>query len=299
MSARPLASLRPDTGQIARDLVAGMAGLLAVVAALDAALHLGGGVATPDLATVFDATSERGLASFLSVTQAALIAATLLGMSALYRAARRPHRGWAALAALFAYLAVDDGVRLHEGVGTAFAASGLRALAGGFPSYYWQLLFGPLFAAAGLAMLVFLWRELGTARRRALVVAAFGLLACAVGLDFVDGLSANHPGNVYARLAETDLAAGLGVAAGLSPFDLVVHLSRVVEESFETFAFTLLWAAFVLHLGTTLGGVAVRFGAHAPPADRLAPAAPAEAAPAWIARPQTRRAGAPRDATPA
>ena len=220
------------------------------------------------------------------MTQAALIAATLLGMGWLGRAAGRGHRAWWALAAFFAYLSIDDGVRLHEGVGTAFAASGLRALAGGFPSYYWQLLFGPFFAAAGLAMAVFLWRELRTPRRRALVVGAFGLLAAAVGLDFVDGLSANHPGNVYARISESYRVAQLAFVAGLSPFDFVVHVSRVVEEAFETLAFTCLWAAVVLHLSTALRAVTVRFG---PPGAAPAASARPEADAAWVARAPVRR----------
>ena len=287
MTAPAFAHASLDTRRLAVGLLGGMVALQVALAALDAALHLGGGLATDELATIFDATSERGLASFVSVTQAALVAATLLAVGWLYRAAGRGHRAWWALAAFFAYLSIDDGVRLHEGVGTAFAASGLRALAGGFPSYYWQLLFGPFFAAAGLAMAVFLWRELRTPRRRALVVGAFGLLAAAVGLDFVDGLSANHPGNAYARISQSARVAQLAFVAGLSPFDFVVHVSRVVEEAFETVAFTCLWAAFVLHLGAALRAVTVRFGAAEAAPDT---AGTPELSAAWVARAPARDA---------
>ena len=280
MSLPAVAHLSLDVRRLARDLVVSMAALQVVVAVLDAALHLGGGIATDELAAVFDATSEGGLASFVMVTQMALIAATLGTLTLAYRAAGLEAarvRGWGALAVLFAYLALDDGVRLHEGVGSAFAASALAqsAVGAAFPSYSWQLVYGPVFAAAGLAMGVFLWRELGTARRRGLVAAACGLVAVAVGLDFVDGLGANHPLNLYARLTETGLADGAALAFGMGPFDVVLHGSRVLEEAAETLAFTLLWAAFLLHLGDTLVRVTVDFasaGAPAPPAPNRAPA---------------------------
>ena len=262
MYALPVAPVALDVRRLARDLVVSMAALQVAIAVLDAAFHLGGGIATAELAAVFDATSEGGLASFVMVTQMALVAATLGALTLAYRAAGLEAarvRGWGALAALFAYLALDDGVRLHEGVGSAFADSALAGSAVGaaFPSYSWQLVLGPVFAAAGLAMVVFLWRELGTARRRGLVAAACGLVAVAVGLDFVDGLGANHPLNLYARLTETGLADGAARAFGMGPFDVVLHGSRVLEEAAETLAFTLLWAAFLLHLGDTLARVTV------------------------------------------
>lgn len=180
--------------------------------------------------------------------------------------------GWLALAAGVSYLALDDGTMLHERVGSAFAASAASesGLGGAFPSYYWQLVLGPVFAAGGLFMAVFLWREFRAPRLRAFVVGAFALLATAVALDFVDGLGEGHPLNVYAQLADgLDLTRWTVPMLGLSGLDAVVHVSRAVEESLEMAAMTLLWAAVLTHLGTVVGGVTVRWAPEAP-----APAAP-------------------------
>ena len=275
---------------------------------LDLVFHLGG-YAPEDLQGWFDTASERGLGSWVSVTQTVLIAVTLWAMVAAYQAAGRPRArvaGWAVLAAAFSYLALDDGTRLHERIGAAFAdtsaaASGIGAA---FPSYYWQLVLGPVFVALGAFMAVFLWRELSSWTLRGAVAVAFGLLASAVALDFVDGLGPDHPANVYAALAASLDPVATEAGTGLSPYALVVHLSRAVEESLEMAGMTAFWAVFLWHLAGTLRGVSVSWGpsrtrrtvarrrvrrrAHAPVES------PRRAEPAFVARPRTARARAVR-----
>lgn len=261
MAAPPSVTFHPAPRQTVSNLVFGMVWAGAMVVVLDVWLHLGGGIASPDLAGLFDATSEDGLGSWLSVTQTVLIALTLWGLAAVVRqsgASRARSAGWAALAVLFTYLAFDDGTRLHERVGSAFGASAASetGLGGAFPSYYWQLLFGPAFAAAGLFMAVFLWRELRQPRLRRLVAGALALLAVAVGLDFVDGLGAGHPLDVYGQLGtRPNIEAAAAAWFGMTGTDAVVHLSRAVEESVELVAMTLLWSVFLTHLGSVVGGV--------------------------------------------
>lgn len=250
--------LRPDARRRVRDLLFAMVYLEVLVVVLDLWLNLCAVLPSDDLRAFFDATSEQGLGSWLAVTQTSLIALTLWGMAAAYRPAPRWRRaGWAVLAAFFSYLALDDGTRLHERVGSAFADSSLSASGVGaaFPSYYWQLLFGPFFAAMAVFMVVFLWAELRRPRHRALVGAALGLLALAVALDFVDGLGPDHPLNVYAHLATVwDLDPRTRALFGMGGLDAVVHLSRSVEESTEMLAMTLLWVTFLSHFVATVGG---------------------------------------------
>ena len=287
------------TRRAAGRLIAGMTALLAVLLVLDAALVVGGGIATPDLQAVFSATGESGLLSFVCVTQVALVALTLAGFAgALRHTGAGRWRGWAALAAFFAYLAVDDGTRLHEGIGTAFAATPLGDSGVGnlFPSYYWQLVLGPLFALAGLLMLRFLWREIRAPRDRALVLSAFALLALAVAMDFAEGLPTAYPGNPVTALALAAPTQSLADGLAMASLDLVVHAFRAVEEAIETLAFTLFWAAFLSHIGATLRGVTLRFApdGEAASSDDDSPAD--GATPAWIARPRAARAAAPDEA---
>ncbi|WP_420456607.1 hypothetical protein [Rubrivirga sp.] len=278
-------TVRLDLAQAVDALVGLMVGAAVLTVFFDVWLHLGGGLASADLAALFDATSERGLGSWLSVTQTVLVALTLWGVVAVVRqsgGARRRVLGWAVLAVFFSYLAFDDGTRLHERVGSAFGASGASetGLGAAFPSYYWQLVFGPVFAGVGLFMAAFLWRELRTARLRGLVGVAFGLMAVAVGLDFVDGLGDGHPWDLYGRLgARPDLASASEVVFGMSGPDAVVHLSRAVEESVEMAAMTLLWAVFLTHLGALAGGVRVVWSPVDPRAARRARSASSDREP--------------------
>ena len=253
-----------------------MVWLAALVVVLDIWFCLANGLGSLPLSEVFDATSETGLGSWLSVTQAALLALTLGGVVALQRAAVAPRArrwGWTVLACFFAYLAIDDGVRLHERVGAAFGLSaasetGLGAL---FPSYNWQLLFGPAFAVFGGFTALFLWHELPSARRR--IAAAFALLATAIGLDFVDGLDPAHPLNAYAWLAhEGRLDATTLAVFDREGLDAVIHVSRAVEESLEMVAMTLLWTAVLAHTLTTFPGLRLHWDAPHPDAPARQPA---------------------------
>lgn len=259
---RPSLALDLEAGRIVRAVVFTMLWLAAVVVVLDVWLYLGGGLEDDDLAGWFNATSERGLGSWLSVTQTVLIAVTLWVFAALLRAGGRPRGrviGWTALAAFFSYLALDDGTFLHERVGSAFADSGAAEAAGAFPSYYWQVVLGPAFVVAGLFMVVFLMREIQDRRLRAFVALAVVLMGAAVALDFVDGLEAGHPLNAYAWIAARWLPDAYASAMfGMSGLEAVVHLSRAVEESLEMASMTLLWATFLSHAAATFGSVTVR-----------------------------------------
>ncbi len=247
------------------NLTFGMVWLAALVVVLDVWFCLGNGLGSPPLGEVFDATSETGLGSWLSVTQAALLALTLGGVAALHGAAGAPRArrwGWVLLACGFAYLAVDDGVRLHERVGAAFGrtAADQTGLAARFPSYNWQLLFGPALVTFGAFTVAFLWREVPGARVR--VAAAFALLAAAVGLDFVDGLDADHPLNAYAWLARDGRLDGQALALfDREGLDAVIHASRAVEESLELVAMTLLWTAVLGHALAAFPGLRLRWDA--------------------------------------
>lgn len=222
-------------------------------------------IASEDLRALFDASGEGGLASWLAITQAALIALTLWAMVAAYGQAGIPrtHRaGWVILAVFFTYLAVDDGTRLHERIGTAYDESAASGVGVGavFPSYYWQLLLGPFFAAAGLFTLAFLWRVCRAPGIRAAMVAAFVLLGFAVALDFIEGLNPTHPLNAFAFIASAwDLEPYAWALFGMSAYEAVLHFAMVLEEVVEMAAMTALWAVFVAHFAGTVADVRLRW----------------------------------------
>jgi len=134
---------------------------------------------------------------------------------------------WTGIALFFCYMGFDDGTRFHERMGTAFGtwvygdALGpeARQILDFFPSYEWQVLFGPMFVVVGLAMLVFLWRELVSPRLRLSLLGAFSLYGCAVILDFIEGLESSPYRNPASFFGTSEFAVG--------------HMSKVLEESME------------------------------------------------------------------
>lgn len=223
---------------------------------------------------MFNITREDGLASFFGVTQTIFVALTLWTTWLVVRrqgssTGRQPTAGdrwraagWFVLAGFFTYMAVDDGAMIHERLGTAVKTLGedIR-LVEAFPSFGWQLLFVPLLGGLGLFMLCFMWRELGARRSRWLVLAASACMAFAVGLDFIEGLDAQHPWNIYAQAAERysldEYTHRVFDTGGLSALR---HFSRSLEETLEMFAMTLLWVVFLGHLARQARHVGVLVG---------------------------------------
>ena len=206
-------------------------------------------------------TREDGLASWFAVTQTLLVSMTLWLILAATKHAH-PSRwkvwGWLVLACFFTYMAIDDGAQLHERLGTAFESSG--AALDFFPSYTWQLLFLPLFAALGLFTLAFLWFELERATSRMLLLLAMSFLALAVGLDFVEGLDSDHPWNVYTWLLEhVDIEPWSQDRFGRTDFETVRHFSKSIEETLEMAASSLLWFLFLGHLPAVAQELRIRF----------------------------------------
>lgn len=210
---------------------------------------------------------EDGLASWFGTTQTLLAGLTLWLTYLLARgrgATRFTRTGWLILAGFFSYMAVDDGAQLHERLGSTVKAmqarGGEAATASFFPSYTWQVVFLPIFVGLGLFMVVFLHRTLTERWARGVVVAAAGCMACAVGLDFVEGLDATHPLNAYTWLVHTfDLDPWAATRFGKTGFEAVRHFSKSIEEALEMFAISLLWFVFLRNLARAAGSLHLGF----------------------------------------
>ncbi len=191
---------------------------------------------------IFNVARELSIPNwFSSVQEAALgVVFWLIHLKTRADPARtRAARGWAVAAAAFVYVGLDDGTQLHERVSTAvsyfftYTSGGgathvapvgwFERIVAGFPSYAWQVVFGPVFLALGLFLTVFLWRNLD--RRSVLVVyAGFALLAIAQGQDFMEGLE-----TPYERIT-----AALSLDAYTVP-----HFFKMAEEYLEMLGTTL------------------------------------------------------------
>jgi uncharacterized membrane protein len=194
---------------------------------------------------------EDGLASWFGTTQTLFVGLTAWVLWIGVRAsggARWRRVGWALVAMLFTYMAIDDGAQLHERLGSAYAAAAGRGV---FPSFAWQVLLVPVLGAAVMASGGFLWLELQARGARLLIVGAILLFAVAVGLDFFEGLSAQHPWNPYTPIiARYDISEFTQARFRQSPYTTLLHFSRAIEEFIEMLANTCFWAALVGHLGT-------------------------------------------------
>ena len=197
-----------------------------------------------DLRRLFDLNLEANLPTAFAVLQALAVALAALliavhGRKPAARSAR--HYGWLAIAAFFAFVALDDAAQIHERVATAWSdmvksgddTSMTRDAVEAFGSYYWQLLILPLFVAAGIAMAVFVKRELGSWTVAWLFFAGLGFYANAVVLDYFD--------------AWRELYQLVGGLLDIEPAT-AKHLARNVEELIEMFGTTCILVTFLRHL---------------------------------------------------
>jgi hypothetical protein len=220
---------------------------------LDYFVSFAGGSDVPAVRRLFNITREDGLPGWFGPVQTLLLGLTLWLVWAVERR-RRPAEwsmvGWAVVASFFTYMAIDDGSAVHERLGRALASGiGDGAVLESFPSYAWQLVFLPAFALLGVFTLLFLWRELGDRTGRLLLVAGIACFVVAVGLDFIEGLDPGDRDHPYRRLAaELDLYRVSRRKFGRSPYEVVAHFSKSIEETIEMFGTTILWVAVLRHV---------------------------------------------------
>jgi hypothetical protein len=209
---------------------------------------------------------EDGLAAWFMTSQTLVAAMVLWLLYWLSRNREEPNtfyrRGWLVLALFFTYMSADDGAQIHERMGTmiedmlekASMAGETSALAQWleiFPSYEWQFLL-PFFALMGLYVLYFLWKVLGFGRPLLMVLAAFSCFTVAVVLDFIEGMEAGHPLNVYSWLKQAYLLENYTVD----------HFAKALEEFLEMLGISLFLAVFVAQLSRVLpGAFSIQFSA--------------------------------------
>lgn len=224
-----------------RTLFLALVGVDLALVLLDGTINYAEWVSSPPIQRLFNVAREDSLANFLGSVETLAVAGVvwLIFLHARRTAPRPLVVGWCVLAVVFTYMGVDDGAVIHERIGTAIE-DGVSF----FPSYAWQIIFVPLFAAAALLGAFVVWRELPGWGERALL--ATGVLCFIVGviLDYLDGHGDTLP----------DLADDWGLGEYT-----VTHYAKVFEESFEWLGSTLFLVVFLAHLMKRVERIGVSF----------------------------------------
>ncbi len=196
-------------------------------------------------------TREDSLSNWFSSIQAVVVGAviwsTAIGVRKQMQGNHymRKFYCWAGIGSFFIYLGIDDAIKFHERMGTAFkvilfkdndtSGSGvLGSIYDVFPSYTWQMIFGPFFMAIGIFIVWFLWKELSSKKLWDWFLVGIGLYVLAVGLDFVEGL---------------DSEPYEGIAAFFSTEEYrIEHLSKTLEEFLEMIGTTIFLIVFLKNI---------------------------------------------------
>ncbi len=246
-----------DPDRLIRNLLLGCIAFELFLVLIDGVINYGKLIDIGPIRRLCNIAREDGLASWFMVIQTFMAGLTLWAIFLVERArpsTRWTRAGWGVLALFFTAMSADDGAEIHERLGSTFkavvqaapSAEGPPSLGARilelFPSYPWQALLLPFFAGMGLFLLLFLWRKLDPPSSRVVVVAALGLFAAAVGLDFIEGLEKRHPWNLH-----TWLEARFAVRDSYT----IRHFAKSLEEFLEMLGMTFLWMSFVKHFTRT------------------------------------------------
>jgi len=240
---------------------------------LDATINYGRWTSFGMFRRMFNTAREDGFASWFGTTQTLFVGLTV-GLIWLiiknFETTKLRKYGWLILTCFFLYMTVDDGVKIHERLGSAFkkyetqksrqgeTTLGKKAL-NFFPSYSWQVVFLPFFAAMGLFMLWFFWQEFDF-RGRMAILAVIALWVTAVSMDFIEGLDKDHPLNAYTWIKNhIDLADFTRNTFKKRPYDTLRHFSKSIEECIEMLGMSILWVTCLRHLTQITNGFKVQF----------------------------------------
>lgn len=220
-----------ESKKFIRTVFAVLVGLEVAFLLMDTVFNYGKLIPIGSIERLFNIAREDSLPAWIASVQTLFVGVVLWMIYATNR-----KRAWALIACFFTYLAIDDGSKFHERIGTAVKQSGRDVAADASStlehSYTWQYVFGPFFVAMGLFILWFMWRELKTRNLRFLIFSALACYGIAVGLDFIEGLPEAYN--------------NIGAAVGLSG-KFVNHYGRVLEEFLELFGSTLFLVTFLTH----------------------------------------------------
>lgn len=151
----------------------------------------GGRILLTYMAGLFDLGTEANVPTWFATVTLAFLAAAFALAAVLSRAAGSPAVRFVVLAAVAAWLSLDEAAVLHEQLGRV--TDGLRSLFGRLPTFSWVVPGAALGVTAGAALLWF-GRDLPHQLRNRLVVAGALFLLGAVVVEAISGLVVEYHG---------------------------------------------------------------------------------------------------------
>ncbi len=193
------------------------------------------------LAVLFDITLEANIPTWYSSLVAMAVGLAGLLIVEHYHAIKQRSKMaiWLLISLFFVYMSIDDTSQFHERVATVWAihakttdnATALSII-NNFESYYWQLLFLPIFATIAFAMLYVIKTEFKVKQAQWYFIAGLSSFVFAVALDYIDGIDSYYD-YVIQR-------------TGVN-FQSLEHFSRAVEEMTEMIGLGFILTALLLH----------------------------------------------------
>lgn len=195
---------------------------------------------------------EGSIPTWFSSAQAHMLGATVL-LIAVVKAANSSRLItfiWIGIGLFFLWIGIDDVAEIHERLGAAIRNK-LEDISGAesnIPSFAWQAFLAPVFAAIGLFIALFLWREFWRKRLVHYLIFGFGLWVVAQIIDYLEGIESI---DIYYLLIQDMLQVERKY--------FVTHTMKVIEEEMEMLGTTVLWVGFLHYLAAISGGLHFTF----------------------------------------
>jgi len=193
------------------------------------------------LRDLIDITLEANIPTWYSSVLALLVGLAGLHIVEYYYKLKQASKiaAWLVISLFFVYMSMDDTAQIHERLATVWADYAQNdhntissTLANNFESYYWQLLFLPIFGAIGLVMLYVIKTEFTSKFAQYYFIIGLGCFVFAVGLDYIDGVARYNEYLIH--------------QFGFN-YEFLEHFSRAVEEMTEMIGLGFILTALLLH----------------------------------------------------
>ncbi len=212
-----------------------------------------------------DVTRDDSLAGWFVMTQALLIAMTVWAMFLVERRRAEGSRSaaWLGPALFFSYVALDEGIQLHERIPKTVVE--LVENAGSSFDFFagdpWILIYLPAYVVVGAFVLGFLWRRMTGRLSRAVLAGMLGCLALAVVLEISDGLRSTNHWNLASRIAARNSPMVEGrLGFDREYYETVQHVLSSIEETLEMLAGSMLWFVLLRHLASRSDELTIKVG---------------------------------------
>ncbi|WP_041744970.1 hypothetical protein [Coraliomargarita akajimensis] len=256
--SKPNLDVELDTSRTLKLLFIGLVAFEILLYLLDSFITYGRLIDQSSIRGMLNLTREDSVGTWFSCLQAFFVGLAFISVGLSQKALGEPAWKkffWLFFGFFFIYVSIDDGSKFHERIGTVFkktavdgssadTAEPLFAFLGNFPTYYWHVVFMPIFFCIGLAIFIFLWRELRVMNSRIMLLAALSLYVVSQGLDFLEKIEV-----VQLWLQETFNATEY----------TILHFSKITEEFMEMLGTTLFLILPLKYLFERFQGIQLKF----------------------------------------